>query len=213
MHIDTIYVVGAGGHAKVVADALLQSGVDAARIRVSDNLAELQGTHLLGLPVEVPAVRPTMRGHWFHVAIGHGPTRRAIHGQLLALGARPLTVVHPRATVSPFATLGQGVFVAANAIVGPAATIEDGVIVNHGAVVDHDCYIAQFAHIAPNATLAGGVHIGTATLVGAGANILPGLHIGADAVVGAGAVVLNNVLAAHTYIGVPAVSKGKENSE
>lgn len=205
-----IYVVGAGGHARVVVDALLAAGVAAARISVSDNDERLRGSLLLGIPVRVPALWPDMRDGWFHVAVGAGAVRQHLQEQLLALGARPLSVVHPAATVSPFATLGAAVFVAARALVAPQARLADGVIVNHGAVVDHDCEVGPFAHVAPNATLAGAVRIGCRALVGAGANVLPGVDIGDDAVVGAGGVVLNNVLAGHICVGVPVISLGKE---
>lgn len=210
MHIDAIYVVGAGGHAKVVVDALLAAGVDAAHINILDSNTELEGSMLLGLPVATHAGYAGIGGCWFHVAIGEGRARRNVFEQIAANGGRPLTVIHPRALVSPFAKIGQGAFIAANAVVGPNATIGDAVIVNHGAVIDHDCEVAAFAHVAPNATLGGGVYVGSEALVGAGANILPAVRIGDCAMIGAGAVVLNNVTAAHTCVGVPAVSLGKE---
>jgi len=213
MHTDTIYIVGAGGHAKVVIDALLLTGVSGDRIRLTDGNEQRAGTRVLDWTVTVPAVRDDMRGASFHVAIGHAGIRASLHAQLLALGGRPVTIVHPRATVSSHATLGQGVFVAAHAVIAPSARVGDGVIVNHGAVVDHDCDVGQFTHVAPAATLAGAVRIGEGVLVGAGARLLPSVQVGDQAVIGAGAVVLENVPAAQTYIGVPAVSKRKEKSE
>jgi sugar O-acyltransferase (sialic acid O-acetyltransferase NeuD family) len=213
MHTDTIYIVGAGGHAKVVVDALLLSGIDGARICLTDGNPALSGTRVLDWTVTTPAVRDDMRNACFHVAIGHAGIRARLHAQLLALGGRPMTIVHPRATVSAHATLGHGVFVAAHAVVAPSARVDDGVIVNHGAVVDHDCEVGRFSHIAPTAALAGAVQIGEGVLVGAGARLLPGVHVGDQAVIGAGAVVLDNVPAAQTFIGVPAVSKRKEKSE
>lgn len=210
MHIDAIYVVGAGGHAKVVVDALLAGGVDAARINILDSNAALEGSMLLGLSVATRAGYAGIGGCWFHVAIGEGKARRNVFEQIAAGGGRPLSVVHPRALVSPFAKIGHGTFIAANAVVGPGATVGDAVIVNHGAVIDHDCTVAAFAHVAPNATLGGGVYVGAEVLIGAGANILPAVRIGDRAVIGAGAVVLDNVIAARTCVGVPAVSLGKE---
>lgn len=213
MHTDTIYIVGAGGHAKVVIDALLLSGVSGDRIRLTDGDEKLAGTRVLEWTVTVPAVRDDMRDACFHVAIGHAGIRARLHAQLLAFGGRPVTIVHPRATVSSHAVLGQGVFVAAHGIVAPSASLGDGVIVNHGAVVDHDCEVGRFSHIAPASTLAGAVRIGEGVLIGAGARLLPSVHVGDRSVIGAGAVVLENVPAAQIYVGVPAVSKRKEKSE
>jgi sugar O-acyltransferase (sialic acid O-acetyltransferase NeuD family) len=210
MHTEMIYVVGAGGHAAVVVDALLVSGISAECISVSDGDERLRGTLLLGIPVQVPALRPEMLGGWFHVAIGTGALRQRLHEQLLDIGARPRRVLHPAAIVSPFASLGEAVFVAARALVAPEARVDDGAIINHGAVVDHHCTVGRFAHVAPNATLAGAVCLGSRVLIGAGANVLPGINIGDDAVIGAGAVVLNNVLAGQVCAGVPAISLDKE---
>ena len=209
MRTDRIFVVGAGGHAKVVVDALLAGAVERSAISITDDQVGGRGHTLLGIPVGAPALQSNMAGTYFHVAIGNGASRARLHAQLLALGAIPLTVLHPRSSVSPHARLGAAVFVAAGAVVGPDALLGDGVIVNHGAVVDHDCRLDAFSHVAPNATLGGGVSIGAGAMVGAGANILPGRQIGAAAVVGAGAVVLQDVMAGHTCVGVPAVSKEK----
>lgn len=209
MPTEPIYVIGAGGHAKVVVDALLAAGVAFDRIAVSDNNPALEGTSMLGRSVRTPAVRTEMRDGYFHVAIGNAQVRALLHEQLIALGARPVSVVHPASIVAPSARVGEGVFIAARAIIGPDASLACAVIVNHGAVVDHDCQVGEFSHIAPNATLAGAVHVGAGVLVGAGANILPGMRIDDNAVVGAGAVVNRNVMGGHTCVGVPALSLGK----
>lgn len=209
MRIEPIYVIGAGGHAKVVIDALLASGTKREQIEVSDNDPKLTGSQLLGFSVQVPAVRSEMAGGLFHIAIGAALTRNRLTDELIRLGARPLTVYHPASVVASSARVGQGAFIAARAIIGPDAYIGDGVIVNHGAVVDHDVKVGQFCHVAPNATLAGAVSLGERVLIGAGANVLPGVTVADDAVVGAGAVVLANVVAGTTCVGVPAVSLTK----
>lgn len=204
MHTELIYVIGAGGHGKVVLDALLASEMPASRIRVRDDALVFVGRTLLGHPIQTPAADATMSGHLFHLAVGDGAARRRLFAELIALGARPVTLTHPGALVSPFATLDGGAFIAARAIVAPDARVGQGVIVNHGAVVDHDCMVDDFSHIAPNATLGGGVKIGKGVLVGAGANVLPGISVSDGAVIGAGAVVTQDVAAGEVYVGIPA---------
>ncbi|MBX3625481.1 MAG: NeuD/PglB/VioB family sugar acetyltransferase [Rhizobacter sp.] len=198
------WIVGAGGHAKVVMDALAAGPQGAGECCFADDDERLFGTRLLGCRVEGPVRQVVRASDRFHVAIGSNPVRSTLHAQLVALGALPHTVVHPGASVSVHARLGHGVFVAAGAVVAPLALIKDGVIVNHGAVVDHDCVVGAFSHVAPNAALSGGVKIGSGVLVGAGANVLPGVSVGDRAVVGAGAVVSEDVPVGAVVIGLPA---------
>lgn len=201
MPTESILLLGAGGHGKVVLDALLAAGVPRAAVDVSDENAAAHGAEFLGAPVCALGESAARR---FHVSVGVAAARERIHLRLEAAGLAPLTVRHPAACVSPLASLAGGCFVAAHAVVGPAARLGPSVIVNHGAVVDHDCVVGAFCHIAPNATLAGNVTIGRRVLVGAGANLLPGVRVGDDAIIGAGAVVRADVPAGGTWAGVPA---------
>ncbi|MBS0307496.1 MAG: acetyltransferase [Proteobacteria bacterium] len=204
MHTEKIFLVGAGGHGKVVLDALLAGGVASERIYVADGKEELAGTTLLGVSVLTPAIQPEAAHGYFHVAIGSANTRQQFHEKLEALGSQPLTIIHPAAVIAVSATIEAGVFVAARAIVAPEAWLGRGSIVNHGAVIDHDCRIGEFCHVAPNATLGGNVSVGKRVLIGAGANILPGIRIGDDVTIGAGAVVIADVPDGVRLVGVPA---------
>jgi sugar O-acyltransferase (sialic acid O-acetyltransferase NeuD family) len=206
MHTEQIFIVGAGGHGKVVLDALLLIGIAPGSISISDGDAALLGKNLFGIAINVPAIQEGAEHGRFHVAIGNGVIRQRMFGQLTGMGSKPLTVLHPAAIISRFADVGAGVFVASGAIVGPSACLRQSVIINHGAVVDHDCVVGEFSHIAPNATLGGGVTVGARVMIGAGANLLPNIKIGDGAVIGAGAVVLSDVEAGDTRVGVPAVS-------
>lgn len=201
MPTDALLIFGAGGHGRVVADAARAAG--ATGLLASDrNPALCQGELLPGITLHLPDDLPPTESAALHVAVGHNAARER---ESRTLGVHRLhTVCHPAASVSPFAQVGAGSFIAAQAVVAPGARLGLGVIVNHGAVVDHDCLVGAFAHIAPGAMLGGGVHIGTSVLVGAGAVVQPGLTVIADAIIGSGAVVCQNIDTPGTYVGVPA---------
>jgi sugar O-acyltransferase (sialic acid O-acetyltransferase NeuD family) len=210
MFTEIVNVLGAGGHARVVIDALQSMGYPAHTIRVRDDLKALLGNTILGCAVETPAILASGLTGWVHVAIGSAAIRQRLLEQSGLHTDRWLTVIHPRAYVAQSATLGPATLVAAQAVIGPCTKLQIGVIVNHGAVVDHDCQVGAYAHIAPCASLGGGVKIGERVLVGAGARILPGLRIGNDVVIGAGAVVLKDIPAGQTWTGLPARPAKKE---
>ena len=67
MPTDTILLLGAGGHGKVVLDALLATGVARASVDVADDALSMQGLDFLGAPVLPPR---DAQGTRFHVAVG-----------------------------------------------------------------------------------------------------------------------------------------------
>ncbi|MBP6096246.1 MAG: acetyltransferase [Methyloversatilis sp.] len=201
MPTDTCLLIGAGGHGCVVLDALLQARPD-IDVCVRDDSATSRP--LLGRPVVSPALPSGVFEGAVHVAIGSNEVRCRLARLMCEQGGRLLRIVHPMATISPHATLGDGVFVAAQAVIAPGARVGDGVIVNHGAIVDHDCQVGAWSHIAPRSVLGGGVIVGRRVLVGSGAIILPGLQIGDDAIIGAGAVVTKDVAEGQLKVGIPA---------
>ncbi len=197
-------IIGSGGHAKVVIDALLASGVARDEIMVRDGNPARAGVQVQGIAVIVPELAETLVGALVHIAIGDAVARARLDQVIRAMGAFARIVQHPMAIVSASAKLGEGSFIAAGALVGPDAEIGRGVIINHCAVIDHDCIVGDFSHIAPNATLGGGVRVGSRTLIGAGAIVLPGVSIGDDVTVGAGAIVLRAIGDGQRWVGNPA---------
>jgi sugar O-acyltransferase (sialic acid O-acetyltransferase NeuD family) len=203
MHTDRIRLLGAGGHASVVFDAMLAIGLMSDNILIHDDAAVLYGADFFGLEIR-PMPDRSDPCAFFHVAIGCQGTRRLLYERMSGMSMIPLTVVHPKALISPFSQCGEGSFVAGMAVLAPRASIGRGVIVNHGAIIDHACLVGDFTHIAPNATLGGSVCIGSDALVGSGAIVLPGVKIGSRVVVGAGSVVTKDVPDDVQVVGVPA---------
>lgn len=208
MPTEKVHVFGAGGHAKVVIDALRASAGEEIGVRIFDDNPARVGSVVAGIVVEAAA--ELAAEDRFHVAIGTNAVRSRRAAKIASGGSQPLTVVHPKSAIASSARVEDGAFVAAFAVVGPDSTVGAGTIVNHGAIVDHDCVLGAFSHIAPRAVLGGGVTVGERVFVGAGAVILPGLMLASDVVIGAGAVVTRSIENAGTFIGTPAreVSRG-----
>ncbi len=203
-------ILGGGGHARVVIDALRESGA-AVPAAVLDAQPSLRGTTVLEVPVmgddELLPTLPRQGITHFVVGLGAvGDNRPRERLFLLGLqhGLIPLTVRHPAAVCSSRATIGAGSVLCAASVVSAGAAIGRNVIVNTGAIVEHDCRIGDHAHLATGAALSGTVTVGMSAHIGAGATVRQGLTIGEAALVGAGAVVITDVPSGAVVAGVPA---------
>jgi sugar O-acyltransferase (sialic acid O-acetyltransferase NeuD family) len=164
-----LLIIGAGGHGKAVAEAALLSG-EWQRIAFADDrwpaLRETFGWPVVSDVAGVAVLRVKVAGAV--AAVGNNAVReqwvRAIHTAGLPL----VTVVHPRACVSPTASIGAGTAIMSLAMVGVDATIGEGAIVNANATVDHDASLGDFAHLGVGVQLAGGVRIGARAWLQAG---------------------------------------------
>ncbi|HYD64536.1 acetyltransferase [Azospirillum sp.] len=199
-----VWVIGGGGHAKVVIATLEAAG---RRVRgVFDDAPAKRGGFVLGVPVIGAVPDPA----WWaaealpaFLALGGNALRRRAADRLHPAGGWA-TAIHPAATVHASVTVEPGALVCAGAVIQPDVRIGAHAIINTAAVVEHDGDIGAFAHIAPRAGLAGGVTVGEGALVGIGASVVPGRRLGAWCIVGAGAAVIRDLPDGMTAVGVPA---------
>ena len=200
-----IIIIGGGGHAKVVIEALRQAGHKV--VGAVDTDGAKHGKDVLGVKmlVDENAVL-SLDSSGIELANGLGPIepRRAIFKRFRVKAFRFATVRHPSAVIADSAIVGEGAQIMAGAVVQPDVSLGENSLVNSRASVDHDCDIGMHAHVAPGATLAGGVRVGDGSLIGAGATVLENVRIGAACMVGAGAAVVGDVADGITVVGVPA---------
>lgn len=197
-----IWILGAGGHAKV-AIATAEAGGLVVEGLFDDDPAK-NGSAVLGVGVSAPTApvewwRETERAAF--IAIGANKVRQRF---ATMLPARWTALVHPAAWVHASSDIDDGALICAGAIVQPDAFVGAHAIVNTGTVVEHDCRVGAYVHIASMACLAGAAQVGEGSFIGAGAVILPGIKVGQWATVGAGAVVTKDVPDGATVAGVPA---------
>ena len=200
-----LVVIGAGGHAKVVIEAIRAAAVGevAGLIDPAPAAPKLLGVPVLGGDEMLARLRGEGIGAAV-VALGENALRERTGHRLRELEFVLPCVIHPAALISPTASLGDGTVIMAAAVVGTETVIGRLAIVNTGAVVDHDNRIGIAAHVGPACGLAGNVHVGDRALIGVGSAVRPGIRIGADAIVGAGAAVVADVPDRGVVGGVPA---------
>lgn len=194
-------VIGAGGHGRVVADLVRALGHSVVGF-VDDNRAKLNASvdstgsqvvmtlHDLVLHCEREGHLPLDADH-IALGIGDNARRLEVFAQLRDFCASAL--VHPSASVSPTAQLGDGSVVFASAAANPEARLGVATIVNTGAIIDHDCSVGDAVHVSPGAVLCGTVTVGDRSWIGASSVVIQGRTIGKDCVIGAGAVVVRDI--------------------
>ena len=123
-----VIIIGAGGHAAVVADALMACGVEILGFTDIDT-ARRGGRHL-GLPVlgDDKHVLAGYRQDDIVLANGIGGVastelRKNVQTGLQGAGWQFMTVQHPSAIVSPKAQIGRGVQMLAGSIIQVGARI------------------------------------------------------------------------------------------
>lgn len=113
---------------------------------------------------------------------------------------------HPSAILQDHDSIkiGEGCILTAGCILTTDITIGSHVLLNLNTTIGHDVEIGSCSSIMPGVNVAGGVKIGEGVLVGSGANILNGIKVGNFSKVGMGSVVIRDVGAETTVVGVPA---------
>ena len=179
-----VLLVGAGGHAKAVYEAVVAAG-DSVTAYADERPAGWLATHRCLDDRAADREEPDTA-----VVLGiGGVTPESLRARLVVLdryvrkGRAAPAVTHRAASVSPTAALGPGVTVLAGAVVQPSAEIGRGAIVNTRAVVEHDSTVGAGSHVAPGAMVLGECVIGECVMVGAGAVVLPGSSVPDDTLI------------------------------
>ncbi len=143
----------------------------------------------------------------FLVCAGRGVVRERLVSRLASRGIggnRFATLVHPDACLADDTEVGAGAVVLAGVVATSGVVVGDHVVCMPNVVLTHDDHLADYATVCAGVVLGGNVSIGRGAYVGMAASVREGTHVGAGALVGMGAVVLHDVGAGETWVGVPA---------
>ncbi len=154
--------------------------------------------------LEVMLCYPGLHAVWLH-RLAH-----ACYGLGFKLGARIISYVSRFLTgveIHPAAQLGRRLVIdhGMGVVIGETARIGDDVTIYHGVTLGGTSLKKEQRH----------PMIGNNVIIGAGAKVLGPLNIGDGARVGSNSVVIRDVAAGHTVVGVPAhdASIGKRRAE
>jgi sugar O-acyltransferase (sialic acid O-acetyltransferase NeuD family) len=187
-----VIILGAGGHAKVVINALLTSnreilGVTDPNRKVGEKVL---GVKVLGDDSIVFQFTPSSLELVNGIgALPDSTLRSKITAVFREKGYTFATVIHPQTIIAPDVVLAEGVQLMAGSIIQPGSSIGHDTIVNTRVSIDHDCIIGNGCHIAPGTVVNGNVTIDQGCFIGAGSCVTQNITIGREVVVAAGSVI------------------------
>lgn len=197
-----VVIIGAGGHAKVIADIITKSNDNVIGF-LDDNL-DIQSKTIylnktvLGTTKDIDKYKE----YYFIIGIGNNNIRENIAN---SYDLKWYTAIHPNAITANEVSIEEGSVVMAGSIINTGTKIGKHCIINTKSSLDHDNIIENYVHISPGATLAGTVHIKEKTWVCAGATIINNIKIAKNNIIGAGSVIIKDINEENgTYVGVPA---------
>ena len=199
-----LLIFGAGGHATVCREC----AADYRNPLFLYKEGDLSGMRSDAAPEELHSLQQWKSlCHRAFVAIGDNHIRADVSERLTAAGFELVSLIHPRAIISPSAEIAAGVLVSAGAIVNAGARLERGCIINSGAIVEHGCTVSAYAHLSPAAKLGGNTCIGQKTWICIGATVIDGIHVGNESILAAGSTLLVDLPDRMMAAGVPAKMK------
>ncbi|MDP1574192.1 MAG: acetyltransferase [Coxiellaceae bacterium] len=201
-----LYILGAGGHAKVLLEALgnnitgfLEIDLDLIGKKYVDKTVFLQEAIL---KKQAPNKIMLVNGLG---SVGLPILRRRQYEECKEKGYQFLSVFHRTSYFSEDVVFGEGSQLLPRSVVLTGSKIGANTIINTSSSIDHDCIIGAHVHIAPGCVLSGNVSIGNGCHIGTGAKIIQGVSVGENVLIAAGAVVIHDIPANSRVAGVPAV--------
>ncbi len=186
-----VVILGASGHAHVIADIIRANGNEVVAF-LDDDLTKEDCSG----PIDDYQKYLDCE---FVIGIGNNEIRE----QLSKLNIKWHTAIHPSAIISPSARIGVGTIVMPNAVINARAIVGKHCIVNTSSVIEHDNIIGDVSHVSVGAKLGGTVSIGKMCFIGMGSTIKNNIDVCDNVVIGCGAVVVKNISTKGIYVGVP----------
>lgn len=144
----SIFIVGAGGHGKVVYDAIISQNYYEVAGFVDDNIevgTEITaGTRIICSQKRVLDLKAKVE--YFIVAIGNNLVRKTVYEQLLPYFT-PATVIHKSSAIGSGVTIAKGTVVLAQAVINSMSQVGENTIINTGVIVDHECIIGNHVYL------------------------------------------------------------------
>lgn len=191
-----IYILGAGGHGKVLLEAIKRMGFQKI-FWISPELKKgemKEGVSCRGNDEDILELNP--KNILLANGIGFLPKsslRKKTYEKFKNAGFQFLTIKDPMAYISETAHIKEGAQILMGSKVQAGVLVGENTIVNTGAQIDHDGRINAHCHIAPGAILCGDVCVEENVFIGAGSIVIQGVYLGQSSIIGAGTTITKDI--------------------
>lgn len=210
--IKDLLVIGGGGFGREIVCLInrintLASEPEWNLIGIIDDNPNLKDTVITNVPVigNVDSLLSYETDIHVICTIGNSVIRESVINRCkLNKHIKFATLIDPAAIVGDSVKIGEGCIVCANTVITVDVAIDSFSIVNLACTIGHDAHLHSFTTLYPTVNVSGFVQIGPNVEIGTGSQIIQGVSIGAGSIIGAGSVVVRDIPAHCTAVGVPA---------
>lgn len=207
-----LFVIGAGGLGREVIWLINRINTMTSEpiwnlIGIIDDNPNLKNTVINGIPVigNVDSLSLYDTEIYITCSIANPTIRETIVQKCKTnKNIRFATLIDPIATVGNTVQIGEGCVIGANSVITVDVKIDDHSIVSLACTISHDAHLKSYTTLYPSVNVSGFVQIGPNVEIGTGSQIIQGVSIGAGSIIGAGSVVVRDIPAHCTAVGVPA---------
>ncbi len=210
MSLQKVVIIGTGGFGREVLDVIEAVNLVSPTYEILGFITE-PGYHQPGDRInEAPVLgyydwlEANRAGVKAICGVGAPAVRRRLVRKAEGLGVEFLSLVHPRAVLTRWVTLGSGSIITAGCILTNKIRIGNHVHLNLDCTVGHDAMLEDFVTVSPGVHVSGNVTLEKGCFIGTGANLIEGKTVGEWSVVGAGSVVVKDIPPNVTAVGIPA---------
>lgn len=211
--MENILVVGSGGHAKVVIDAIEKIIENQHKYHIIGLIDDYRKPgeetfdhRILGGLEDLPQLIKKNSAYGIVIAIGNNFNRQKVTEKIKGLCPKAYfpPIVHPSVIIGRNTLIGEGTYIGAGVLINPSAIIGSFCLLTTGSIFGHDAWMGDFSCILAHSVIGAYARIGFGSAISMGVTVGRKITIGEHTVIGAGSVVVRDIPSYVVAYGVPA---------